>query len=93
MSIVLKNILLSRSPYIEARSEEVSQDIGLPEIFPCGSTQAYQRAELDAKSVALLEELIKANNGKPIALSCGKSCSQCFMDLFNIAFITCSHCQ
>jgi hypothetical protein len=86
----LKNVPLSRSPYIEGSSEALSQDTCLPEIFPCGSTQAYQRVELDAKSFAVLEKLIEANNGKPITLSCGKRCFFFFFIPSDITFTTSS---
>lgn len=42
-------------------------------MFLSGSTQAYQKNQLDEKSIAVLEQLIEANNGKPVALSCGMS--------------------
>ena len=43
-----------------------------PEMFLSGSTQAYGKNQLSPKSIILLEKLILANKGKPIALSCGE---------------------
>lgn len=57
---------------MEASIADLTQDLGRTEVFLSGSTQAYQRNQLDAKSIAVLEQLIAENNGKPIALSCGR---------------------
>ena len=54
------------------KSEDLSPGFDLPEMFRSGSTQAYQKSQLDANSIAVLTELICTNNGKPLALSCGK---------------------
>jgi hypothetical protein len=54
------------------KCEDLSLGFDHPEMFRSGSTQAYQKNQLDANSIAVLTELIYANNGKPLALSCGE---------------------
>ena len=73
---------------MEGKSDLSSRDnICHPEIFPCGSTQAYQWNQFDPKSVSVLEQLIRENHGNPITLSCGK-CFTCVMIIliFNVLF-------
>lgn len=57
---------------IEEENNNFPQDTTGPEIFYSGSTQAYQRNQLDPGSLEILEKLIFVNKGRPIALSCGK---------------------
>ena len=57
---------------MDDKSEDLSFGSDHPERFRSGSTQAYQKNQLDLNSVAILEELIYINEGRPLTLSCGE---------------------
>ena len=59
-------------PFVGEKSKELSFGFDQPERFRSGSTQAYQKNQLDVNSIAILKELIYSNEGKPLTLSCGK---------------------
>ena len=69
--------LYLRMPLEGEKSEDLSFGFDLPEKFRSGSTQAYQKNQLDENSIAILEELIYINEGKPLTLSCG----ECVIDM------------
>ena len=59
-------------PLVGEKNENLSLRFDQPEKFRSGSTQAYQKNQLEVNSIAVLKELIYINEGKPLTLSCGE---------------------